>query len=424
MKPSRDLFSFRPLLALGSALLLGLMPVAAAADPYSLEQLLALARSGNRGLQASRDAVDAARAGITSAGAFPNPEIEVQHGDSRARTPGANPGNVRTLTLTQRLDLPWVRSARIDAASANLDATSAAGRGYEHEVLAAVKLGYYEVLRRQAEMKAAQEDQALMEAIRTRVNVRVEIGEAPRYELIKADAELLNAQKVTQSAVLRLAQAKAALRRNVGAGLPESFEVPPSAELPTDAGSLPALRQTLLQRSPELAQARAQLNQAEHQLNLQRRLRTPEVALKAGRDEDPDLNTSRVGIAVTIPLWDRRTGPIDEANANLSRARHNLEQLEFGLSQALENAYQQHQIASAQVTALEQGIVRQAEAALKVAESAYRFGERGILDYLDAQRVYRAARNELIAARYELRAAAVDIERLTGALTTPASEEK
>ncbi|MDE2586112.1 MAG: TolC family protein, partial [Betaproteobacteria bacterium] len=383
--------------------------LAAVPASYDLEQLLDLARRGNWGLQASRDAVDAARAGITSAGAFPNPEIEVLHGDARARTPGATPGNVRSLNLTQRLDMPWVRSARIDAASANLDATSAAGRGYEHEVLAAVKLGYYEVLRRQAELQAAQEDQSLMEAIRSRVNVRVEIGEAPRYELIKADAELLNAQKAAQSAVLRLAQAKAALRRNVGAGLPESFEVPPSTHLPTDAGSLPALRQTLRQRSPELAQARAQLSQAEHQLNLQRRLRTPEVALKAGRDEDPDLNSSRVGIAVTIPLWDRRTGPIDEANANLSRARHNLEQLEFGLAQSLENAYQQHQIASAQVTALEQGIVRQAEAALKVAESAYRFGERGILDYLDAQRVYRAARNELIAARYELRAAAVDI---------------
>lgn len=423
MKPIRPFSSLLPRLLLCSALLAALVPVANA-EPYGLEQLLTLARSGNRGLQASRDAVDAARAGIASAGAFPNPEIEVQRGDARARTPGATPGNVRSLTLTQRLDLPWVRSARVDAASANLDATSAAGRGYEHEVLAAVKLGYYDVLRRQAELKAAQEDQALMEAIRSRVNVRVEIGEAPRYELIKADAELLNAQKVTQSAVLRLAQAKAALRRNVGAGLPESFDVHPSTQLPTDAGSLPALRQTLLQRSPELAQARAQLNQAEHQLNLQRRLRTPEVALKAGRDEDPDLNTSRVGIAVTIPLWDRRAGPIDEANANRSRARHNLEQLEFGLSQALENAYQQHQIAGAQVTALEQGIVRQAEAALKVAESAYRFGERGILDYLDAQRVYRAARNELIAARYELRAAAVDIERLTGALTPVPQEEK
>jgi cobalt-zinc-cadmium efflux system outer membrane protein len=47
-----------------------------------------------------------------------------------------------------------------------------------------------------------------------------------------------------------------------------------------------------------------------------------------------------------------------------------------------------------------------------VAEAAYRFGERGILDYLDAQRVYRSARNELIAARFERRAALIDIQTL------------
>ena len=68
-----------------------------------------------------------------------------------------------------------------------------------------------------------------------------------------------------------------------------------------------------------------------------------------------------------------------------------------------------------QVAALESGIVRQAEAALKVAEAAYRFGERGILDYLDAQRVYRAARGDLITARFELRSADIEIARLLAA---------
>ncbi|MBP7489687.1 MAG: TolC family protein, partial [Azospira sp.] len=103
MKTKIALLSLLGLLLCGSAL----------ADVYSLDQLLELARSGNRGLQASRDAVEAARSGVTTAGAFPNPEIEYQSGDAKARVAGANPGNVKTMTFTQRLDLPWVRSARI-----------------------------------------------------------------------------------------------------------------------------------------------------------------------------------------------------------------------------------------------------------------------------------------------------------------------
>ena len=69
-------------------------------------------------------------------------------------------------------------------------------------------------------------------------------------------------------------------------------------------------------------------------------------------------------------------------------------------------------IAQAQVVALESGILKQAEAAVKVVEAAYRFGERGFLDVLDARRVFRAARAELITARYELASAWVEIERL------------
>jgi len=127
------------------------------------------------------------------------------------------------------------------------------------------------------------------------------------------------------------------------------------------------------------------------------------------------MTTSKFGIVVSIPLWDRRSGPVGEAAAQLSRARNELESQQFSLTKALEVAYQQYEIAQTQVTALESGIVHQAEAALKVAESAYRFGERGFLEVLDAQRVFRAARTELIAARYELASAWVEIERLRAA---------
>lgn len=81
----------------------------------------------------------------------------------------------------------------------------------------------------------------------------------------------------------------------------------------------------------------------------------------------------------------------------------------------LDAAYRQYDLSRTQVSALESGIVRQAEAALKVAEAAYKFGERGILEVLDAQRTFRAVRNELISARYELINAVAEIERL-GAL--------
>ena len=138
----------------------------------------------------------------------------------------------------------------------------------------------------------------------------------------------------------------------------------------------------------------------------------PSLAIKASVDEDPELKSTRLGLVMTLPLWDRRQGPVGEAVANLSRADNELAQQEFTVAQELDAAYQQYQIAQSQVSALESGIVHSAESALKIAEAAYRFGERGFLDVLDAQRVYRVARNELIVARYELAVAWAEIERL------------
>lgn len=379
---------------------------------YSLADLERLALESGRGVLAAREQVNAARYAVTGAAAFPNPELEYLGGSVRSRAPGGNPGDSRSVSVTQPLDLPWQRSARIAAAEAGLDATAASVRAYEADTLANVRLRYYEVLRRNAELKSFREDMALMESVRSRIALRVETGEAARFELIKADAEMLNAQKSAQAASIRAEQARSLLRQSLGTALPPDFVLRGQLREVPEIPPLDGMRKEVAENSPDLARARAEMARAQHQLDYQRSQRWPNVALKAGVDEDPDVRTSRLGVVVTIPLWDRRSGPVGEAGAQLTRSRHELSAQEYSLERQLEIAYQQYEIAQAQVTAFESGIVRQAENALRVAQSAYRFGERGFLEVLDAQRVFRAARAELIAARYELAAAWVQIERL------------
>ncbi|MEY2728884.1 MAG: hypothetical protein RL584_10, partial [Pseudomonadota bacterium] len=84
------------------------------------------------------------------------------------------------------------------------------------------------------------------------------------------------------------------------------------------------------------------------------------------------------------------------------------------LLQELQMARTSLEMAQARVRALSQGALAEAEAAVRVAEAAWRFGERGILDVLDAQRVLRSLRADLIQARYEAQAALIELERLEG----------
>lgn len=375
---------------------------------YSLPQLLELARASHPALAASRAQVQAAQAGMTTARAWPNPEVEAMAGRQRARMPGAAEGRTNSVSITQKLDLPWQRAARMQAADAPFEGSQAQARSSARDLEAQLKLRFYDVLRR--------EDVTLVEQIRRRVAVRVETGEAPRYELIRGDAELLNAQRTDQAAALRVQQALAELRRAVGAELPAAFDVDAGPDAESVAvHNLPPLADlvgNVLATHPDLEVDRAAVREAEARLAHERSQRWPSLALRGSVDRQPDLQDSRVGLVVSIPLFDRREGPVGEAVAALERARAVLRDRELQMRQAVESAYRQYEIAQSQVSALESGVVKQAESALRVAEAAYRHGERGILDYLDAQRVFRQARNDLITARADLRTAAVELDRL------------
>jgi cobalt-zinc-cadmium efflux system outer membrane protein len=144
-------------------------------------------------------------------------------------------------------------------------------RAFEADTLARLRLHFFDVLRREAELKNAREDMALMESVRSRIALRVETGEAPRFELIKAEAETLNAQKSAQAAGFRVEQARSLLRQSVGGGLPADFSLRGQLSDVPDLPPLEGLRRQLQETSPDLARVRAEMVRAQHQLDLERR---------------------------------------------------------------------------------------------------------------------------------------------------------
>jgi cobalt-zinc-cadmium efflux system outer membrane protein len=389
-------------------------PTALSAAPVlGLDDLLRIGLSENPSVLAARDQVEAARGNAEIARAYPNPEITGQSGHGQERdTPTPLSGSVYSISLNQPIEYPMVRNARIDAAEANVRSVDAGRQAFEDEAAARIKLAYYDLLRRQAEESAAMEDLQLTQQIRDRVALRHGVGESPKFDLITAETELLNAQKTHDAAMLRVQQVRANLRMAVGRFLPEGVEIrgelPKVVELP----SLAQLQQELADRNPDLQRGDAERIAAEHRLDLEKSQRLPKISLLAQHDVDPTLSSSRAGVALTIPLWDWRSGQVAQAQADLSRSRNMAASRRLMLSDSLEASYNQYKIASNQVSMLENQLLAQAAEAQRIAEAAYRYGERGILDWLNAQRTYRAARNELITARYELAAVSVEIDRL------------
>jgi outer membrane protein, heavy metal efflux system len=71
-----------------------------------------------------------------------------------------------------------------------------------------------------------------------------------------------------------------------------------------------------------------------------------------------------------------------------------------------------YQVANQQVEIFETGTLLSAEAAVRAAQAAFKFGERGIIEVLDAQRVLRAAQLEYLNAKYDRQQALTQLEQL------------
>jgi cobalt-zinc-cadmium efflux system outer membrane protein len=238
------------------------------------------------------------------------------------------------------------------------------------------------------------------------------VGEKGRLELTRAEAELAQAQFAVRSAQLEYANAIARLRAVIAA--PADLNLYPQGGLEPrqTLGDVAEMRQRVLQAHPAIAQSHAEIDSAKAQLDHEKELRIPQPVAFAEFENQPDLRFWRVGVTVPVPLFDRRRGQIEDAKATISRSTAVLNQRQLELTSALERSYEQYQLADQQVTSLEAGSLRAAENAVDAAKAAYRFGERGIVEVLDAQRVLQSVRGDLVDAQFARQSALVDLEEL------------
>ena len=305
-----------------------------------------------------------------------------------------------------------MRSARIGSAEAGVEASRASFDQVRADLAAQLRVRAYELQLRHeiARMEGSVFD--LMEEVRRRIKVGVGVGETARFELIRADAEVLNAASRKEAAELNALRARVALIQFTAGALKQDFAISASLFDPVNLPSLEKLRQEVPAVNPDVLRLQAEWDRARLRIDQERASVLPSVQVMLSNYQDAQYTSNMGGFNVTVPLLYRRRGEINAAVADSERVRETLEYRRFEIGQLLESAWQGLQIAQRRVEMFEGGIIKEAENALQVAQAAYRFGERGLIDVLDTQRVFRGILAESLQARFDLQAAAAEIDRL------------
>jgi cobalt-zinc-cadmium efflux system outer membrane protein len=361
-------------------------------------------------LDSAQAAIDEAQAVLMQAQAWLNPQIELQTGHIRARRPDVYPGAVQAVALSQPLEWPAAREARKQAAQQGIISAEALLLEAQANLAHEVKLAYLHGLRTDQVLVIATENYDLLLSVHERVLAMHKAGEVARYELVKAAAEAQVALRQQEAARHQRDAARALLANLTGQPgvAPEPLHIP----LP-DSLELTALQQAMQTHNPLYTRAKAQVAGARAGVTEARADRLGAPSLKAGIEHAPDSQTLMLGVAIPIPLFNQGQGQVARAEARLSRAMAEGQMALFRLERELEQGFHRYRGAQAQLQAFDSGLLAQASDTLRVAETAYRAGERGILDVLDASRSLRAVRLEQIQALFDTYAALFELERLS-----------
>ena len=182
----------------GLFLLFSTISMLMGAETLTLPTALTLAEQQHPSLQAGLARVDTAEAAIQTARARVNPDAALLAGKQTGQAPGGPGNGVPFVAFTQPFELGQLRPTRILVAEKGRETARHMVEETRLAVLSQVRRTFYQVLRREAEINTANENLRLVEDLRKRIQVRVDVGEVGRLELIRAEAEVASAR--TQAA--------------------------------------------------------------------------------------------------------------------------------------------------------------------------------------------------------------------------------
>jgi outer membrane protein, heavy metal efflux system len=387
------------------------------ATPMTLNELEQLALQNNPTATAAAAGIEAARGGARQAGAWPNPVIgysgeEIKTGDLDVR--GEHGFFVeQTIRLGGKLRLSRsVFQKTIERAEAERDLQRL-------RILSSVRQAFYSVLLTERRIEVRERLAALAsEAVGVTAQL-FNVGAADRPDYLQIEIESRRLQLLLNRSRNELLASRARLAALTGVG-----EVAARPIAGTIDAAIPELEReqvirTLLEQSPELRAARAELERSRAVTARARRETYPDLFLRGGsaynreRGEDSGRPIGWEGTleaGISVPLFNRNTGGIAAARAEETSAQAEVTRLELALQSRAVSQFANYLTALRASEAYRSEILPRAEEAYRLYLSRYREMAAAYPQVLVAQRTLFEMSNEYLESLNEAWHAALRLQ--------------
>ncbi|MGH7184132.1 MAG: TolC family protein [Nitrospiraceae bacterium] len=382
---------------------------------FELNRIIDLALERNPLIAGAQSVVLQNEGMRTQAGAYPNPTLWYQTANGIIRDPSNGDNRIEhNITVYQPLEYPGMRAARKDAASAGLAGATVGLEESKLNLIAAVKTAFYELLLAERTVDLLQQNLEIVQDVARIVKARVRSGEGAQFEVVKAEVEVLKAKQ-------EMTRAKNAVRvRLVGLDTLTAGGLGPRYKV---QGDFRSLRDRLdpeqmaardLSQHPILRRHGKLVEQAEFSVSKERQARVPSVTLWGGYAREIGREAVVGGLSMPTPVWYRQQGQIATALGTQRKEEAELIRARNDLNRDLNQHAREAETAQDQILVYEEGLLKQAQETLRIAQLSFRQGASSLLDVLDAQRVQRQVTVDYNLARFELSLALTRFERALG----------
>ncbi len=330
----------------------------------------------------------AANAEVLQALAYPNPDFEI------------GPELLPNLFLP--IEPPAKRQTRAAAAEAAKPVVDRSEEQFRAALSADVAKAYWTVLHAERAVELAKEALHTEQEIEQVVGRRVDAGEVPEIDRIRAQVETLKASRTVQEQQRRNTSARVILNTLCGRSLPSDFTLADHLDQALGGADAEQARQIALAQHPALRRLDAVLKQKE--LAIAREQKALQPNLRLG-----------IPLGLEVPARDRNKGGIAAAEAELQEVRAERARIQQEVERDVETGVQTYEGAREQRAAFEGGLRAAAAESLHIETTMYEEGEVDLLQLLDVRRTARQTEAEYLQALYDAQVARIELERAIGA---------
>jgi len=291
----------------------------------------------------------------------------------------------------------------------------------QESLLFEVAEAFYRVLKAQKDLEARHKDLERLKEHHRQAQARFRVGEVTRTVVLRAEAELAQAEASVITASNHLAIAKETLA--VLAGLPDEFELVEPALPVIPSGSLEQLERLALDQRPDLIKSIVQESQSLERVRFARGFFLPSLSLEGNYfKRDQDIRTTffveeswSLSAKLNFPLYEggRRRAELREAVSEKRQAELSHALLERTLSLEVRQAFLNLETIGQVLTFREKQLAF-AKENFEMVSRQFALGVATNLDVLDSDQTLMEAEADFIAAMYDHHLTILTLQKQVG----------